>query len=73
MPAKKVRIIGVPMGLGTGEVTYREAQLAMEMIADSGKMASLEMFEVNPVIDARNRTARLGVELALSALGKRIL
>jgi arginase len=45
----------------------------MEMIADSGKMASLEVVEVNPVIDAHNRTAQLGVELALSALGKRIL
>jgi arginase len=63
-------------GVGTpvpGGVTYREAHLAMEMIADSGKMAALEVVEVNPVIDARNRTAQLGVELALSALGKRIL
>jgi arginase len=63
-------------GVGTpvpGGVTYREAHLAMEMIADSGKMASLEVVEVNPVIDAHNRTAQLGVELALSALGKRIL
>ena len=45
----------------------------MEMIADCGKMVSLELVEVNLVIDSRNRTAELGVELALSALGKKIL
>jgi arginase len=63
-------------GVGTpvrGGVTYREAHLAMEMIADSGKMVSLEVLEVNPVIDSHNRTAQLAVELLLSALGKRIL
>jgi arginase len=63
-------------GVGTpvrGGITYREAHLAMEIIADSGKMTSLEIVEVNPVIDVANRTALLGVELALSALGKRIL
>ena len=63
-------------GVGTpvrGGVTYREAHLAMEMICDSGHMLSLEVVEVNPVIDEVNRTADLAVELVMSALGKRIL
>jgi arginase len=63
-------------GVGTpvrGGGTYREAHLAMEMICDSGRMLSMEVVEVNPVIDEVNRTANLGVELVMSALGKRIL
>ena len=63
-------------GVGTpvrGGATYREAHLAMEMICDSGQMVSLEVVEVNPVIDEVNRTADLAVELVMSALGKRIL
>jgi len=63
-------------GVGTpvrGGVTYREAHLAMEMIADSDAMVSLEIVEINPVIDEHNRTALLGVELVLSGLGKKIL
>jgi len=63
-------------GVGTpvrGGATYREAHLAMEMIADSGRMLALELVEVNPVIDEANRTAKLAVELALSAFGKKIL
>jgi len=63
-------------GVGTpvrGGATYREAHLAMEMICDSGNMLSLEVVEVNPVIDEVNRTADLGVELIMSGLGKRIL
>ena len=63
-------------GVGTpvrGGVTYREAHLAMEIICDSGKMVSMEVVEVNPVIDEANRTASLAVELVMSALGKRIL
>jgi arginase len=63
-------------GVGTpvrGGVTYREAHLAMEMIADSGKLRSLEVVEINPILDAHNQTANLGVELTLSALGKKIL
>jgi arginase len=63
-------------GVGTpvrGGATYREAHLAMEMICDSGKMVSMEVVEVNPVIDEVNRTADLAVELVMSALGKRIL
>ena len=62
-------------GVGTpirGGITYREAHLAMEMIADSGKMLLLEVVEINPVIDIHNKTAQLGVELTLSALGKKI-
>ncbi|HEY7335667.1 MAG TPA: arginase [Bryobacteraceae bacterium] len=63
-------------GVGTpvhGGITYREAHLAMEMVCDSGRMVSMEVVEVNPVMDEANRTALLGVELILSALGKRIL
>ncbi|GAB4373835.1 MAG: arginase [Bryobacter sp.] len=63
-------------GVGTpvrGGLTYREAHLAMELINDSGSLASLEIVEVNPVLDTANRTALLAVELAASALGKKIL
>jgi arginase len=63
-------------GVGTpvrGGVTYREAHLAMEIVCDSGLMASMEVVEVNPVIDEANRTALLAVELVMSAMGKRIL
>jgi arginase len=63
-------------GVGTpvrGGVTYREAHLAMEMIADSEAMVSMEIVEINPIIDEHNRTALLGVELVLSGLGKKIL
>jgi arginase len=63
-------------GVGTpvrGGVTYREAHLALEMIADSRTMASFELVEINPVIDLHNTTALLGVELVLSGLGKKIL
>jgi arginase len=63
-------------GVGTpvrGGASYREAHLAMEIIADHGRMTSFEIVEVNPVIDEHNRTADLAVELALSAFGKKIL
>ena len=63
-------------GVGTpvrGGVTYREAHLAMETLSDSKSMVSLEVVEINPVIDEHNRTALLGVEMVLSGLGKRIL
>ncbi len=63
-------------GVGTpvkGGITYREAHLAMETLCDCGKMCSMEVVEVNPVIDDANRTAALAVELIMSALGKRIL
>lgn len=63
-------------GVGTpvrGGATYREAHLAMEVICDSDRMVSMEVVEVNPVIDEVNRTADLAVELILSAMGKKIL
>jgi len=63
-------------GVGTpvrGGVTYREAHLALEMIADSKSMVSFELVEINPVIDEHNTTALLGVELVLSGMGKKIL
>jgi arginase len=63
-------------GVGTpvrGGATYREAHLAMEILADHGRLLSLEIVEVNPVIDEHNRTADLAVELACSAFGKKIL
>lgn len=63
-------------GVGTpvrGGVTYREAHLALEMIADSHSLVSFELVEINPVVDLHNKTAILGVELALSGLGKKIL
>lgn len=63
-------------GVGTpvrGGSTYREAHLAMEIIADHGRMLSFEIVEVNPVIDEHNRTADLAVELISSAFGKKIL
>jgi arginase len=63
-------------GVGTpvrGGLSYREAHLAMEMAGDSGKILSMEVVEVNPVLDEANRTAELAVELIMSAMGKRIL
>lgn len=63
-------------GVGTpvpGGPTYRESHLAMEKVADSGKMLSFELTEVNPVLDTANRTAELGVQLILSAFGKKIM
>ena len=66
----------VAPGVGTpvkGGLSYREAHVVMEMIAESGKMTSLDLVEVNPALDLRNTTAELGTELALSAFGKNIL
>jgi arginase len=63
-------------GVGTpvrGGATYREAHLAMEILADHGRLLSFEIVEVNPIIDEHNRTADLAVELACSAFGKKIL
>jgi arginase len=63
-------------GVGTpvpGGITYREAHLAMEMVADSRKMVAFELVEINPIIDVMNKTAILGVGLVSSALGKKIL
>jgi len=62
-------------GVGTpvpGGATYREAHLAMEILADHGGMLSLELVEVNPILDEHNRTAELAVQLICSAFGKKI-
>jgi arginase len=66
----------VAPGVGTpvrGGLSYREAHLAMELVAESGLLDSLEIVEVNPILDRENTTAKLAVELATSALGARIL
>src|SRR5690606_29404341 len=63
-------------GVGTtvpGGPNYREAQLVMEMIADTGLMGSLDIVELNPVLDRRNRTAKLTVDLVESLFGKSTL
>ena len=66
----------VAPGVGTpvrGGLSYREAHLAMEIVAESGLLGSLEVVEVNPILDVENQTAKLAVELVASALGARIL
>jgi arginase len=63
-------------GVGTpvyGGLTFREAHLAMELLAESQRLISMDVVEVNPILDTHNETARLAVEFSLSALGKRIL
>ena len=63
-------------GVGTpspGGIGYREMHLAMEMLADTNRVVSVELVEVNPVLDRANQTAKLGVELLCSLLGKKIL
>ena len=63
-------------GVGTtvpGGPTYREAQLCMEMIADTGRMASMDVMELNPALDERNRTAEVAVDLIESLFGKSTL
>lgn len=63
-------------GVGTpspGGIGYREMHLAMEMLADTSRVCSVELVEVNPVLDRANQTAKLGVELLCSLLGKKIL
>ncbi|TXT63809.1 MAG: Arginase [Promethearchaeota archaeon] len=63
-------------GTGTpvrGGLTYREAHLACELVAESGNMVSMDVVEVNPILDHENQTGKLAVELILSALGKTII
>ena len=63
-------------GVGTtvpGGPTYREAQLCMEMIADTGRLASLDVMELNPALDVRNQTAEVAVDLIESLFGKSTL
>jgi arginase len=66
----------VAPGVGTpvrGGLSYREAHLALELVAESGLASSLDVVEVNPILDRENETGKLAVELAASALGARIL
>ena len=63
-------------GVGTpkkGGLNYREAQLVMELISDSGRLIALDLVEINPILDVQNQTAILGTELAASALGMKII
>src|SRR5262249_13827979 len=63
-------------GVGTpvkGGPDYRAAHMGMEIVADSGRLCALDLVEVNPTLDIQNTTAQLGTELALSALGMKIL
>ncbi len=55
------------------DLSYREAHLVMEMLSDSGQLGSIEMVEINPILDNKNQTATLAVGLICSALGKSIL
>ena len=61
--------VGTPV---TGGLTYREAHLACEMVAETGRLVGMDLVEVNPILDVQNQTAALAVELAVSALGRRI-
>jgi arginase len=66
----------VAPGVGTpvpGGLTYREAHLLMETFADSRRVSSLDIVEINPIIDIGNQTAKIAVDLAVSLFGKRIL
>jgi arginase len=67
---------GIAPGVGTpvrGGLSYREAHLLMELVADTGRLLALDLVEINPTLDVRNETAVLAAELASSALGQRIL
>ena len=56
-----------------GGLSYREAHLALELVAESGLVGSIDLVEVNPILDRENETAQLAVELAASAFGATIL
>ncbi len=63
-------------GVGTpsqGGLTYREGQLIMEILSDTGKLHSIDIMEINPILDIQNRTAQMAVNLASSLFGKKIL
>ena len=62
--------VGTP---STGGLTYREGQLIMEMIADTRTLRSVDIVEINPILDIHNRTAQVAVDLAASLFGKKIL
>ena len=57
----------------TGGLSYREAHLCLELVADSGKLIAMDLVELNPMTDIDHKTARLSVELIQSALGKSII
>ncbi len=61
--------VGTPV---TGGLTYREAHLVCELVAETGKLIGMDIVEVNPILDVQNQTAALAVEFALSALGSRV-
>jgi arginase len=61
--------VGTPV---TGGLTYREAHLLMEILADDGRVGSIDVVEINPILDLRNRTAEIALELLASLLGKSI-
>ncbi len=61
--------VGTPV---TGGLTYREAHLACELVAETGRLVGMDLVEVNPILDIQNETAKLAVEFALSALGRRV-
>jgi arginase len=61
--------VGTPV---TGGLTYREAHLACELVAETGKLVGMDLVEVNPILDVRNQTALLAVDFARSALGSRV-
>jgi arginase len=66
----------VAPGVGTpvrGGLSYREAHFALELVAEAGVLGSLDVVEVNPILDRENETGRFAVELVASALGARIL
>jgi arginase len=66
----------VAPGVGTpvrGGLSYREAHLLCEMVAESGRLVGIDLVELNPMMDVRNHSAEVGAELILSALGLRIL
>jgi arginase len=63
-------------GVGTpsqGGLTYRESQLIMEILADTNRLHSVDIMEINPILDIQNRTAQMGVNLIASLFGKKIL
>ncbi len=67
---------GIAPGVGTpvrGGLTYREAHLLMELLGEAAVITSLDVVEVNPILDYKNETAELAVELAASLLGRKIL
>ena len=70
MDPQEVPGVGTPV---KGGLNWREAHLLMEMVADSGRMTSLDITELNPILDVRNRSGQVAVEMILSAFGKSIL